>query len=315
MAEIFYGIHEYDGKVISISDILNLPAPDTMRGARCRCLCPNPQCQKPLLAKLGRGVENGGKEPHFSHFPDLEGSCNSAHANESALHMMAKEIIAEEKIFSAPNVEITWTDAKINTLPLIPLSEIPTYIHPIGGVFECSKVSLEKRLSGIVPDIVTYSPFGECLIEISVTHPVTVEKKAKTVELQIPMLEIDLSDFKNKPISKQTLREILLNSTERMHWVYYNDQEQIFLQARDYYQNHPIVLTYIERERKREETLKREYEETRAKEHARRIAYNQKSYRSWSKSSNNVVNKTNYNEYLQRGLAFYREQKDHKDDK
>jgi len=308
MAEILYGIRESDKKIISIADILNLPNPDIMRGNRCGCLCPNPACGKPLLAKLGKGLKNGGRQPHFSHFPDFEGFCSSAHANETALHMMAKDIIAEELCFVAPDEEITWEDVHINNIPAEELAKIPTYIHPIGGVFNCFSVTLEKRLQGIIPDIIALTPFGECLIEISVTHPVTVEKKLKTEELQLPMLEIDLSDYKNKIVTKENLREILLKVSNRIHWIYYKDKESILFKATQYYQTNPLTIKYIEDKRKRDAELQEIYAANTAKYHTRRTTYNPKQYRSKYKPNNGevVVDASNVKEYLEKGLAYYR---------
>lgn len=299
MAEILYGIRESDGQTISISDILNLPNPDIMRGKRCGCICPNPICKKPLLAKLGKGVRHGGREPHFSHFPDFEGFCNSSHANETALHMMAKEIIAEERRFVAPNEELTWEDARIDDIPARILVEIPTYIHAIGGTFECSHVSLEKRLQGIVPDIIARTPSGEYLIEISVTHPVTVEKKQKATESQLPMLEIDLSDYKNKPITKDILRNILLKPNNRTRWIYYDNKEQVLLDAQKYYRNHQIALDYFEADRKRKAELKEIYSPP-LRTH--KTTYNPQYYYSKSKkkTNENIVTAANYKEHIKK---------------
>jgi len=161
MAEILYGVRKSDGKVISISEILSLPDPNVMRGAKCDCVCPHPNCRRPLFARLGRGVENGGNEPHFSHQPGIDGVCDIAYANESALHMMAKEIIAEELKFVAPSEKITWEQAGIKDIPAEAFDEVPVYRPQKGGTFGCNDVILEKRISDIVPDIIAITPKGE----------------------------------------------------------------------------------------------------------------------------------------------------------
>lgn len=253
MAEILYGIHQPDGRIISISDILALPNPETMRGSKCQCICPHPNCGRPLDAKLGYGK----KEPHFAHQKGHNGICDIAYANETALHMMAKEIIAEEGKFACPSVEIGWKDIDVNAIPLDVLDEIPIYRPKTGGVFECTNVELEKRIADIVPDIVVSASTRTCLIEIFVTHRVPPEKRALISQLCLPTIEIDLSDFKEKEVSREELRNVLLTPNERMNWIYSKDQENDFLKAQTYYQNHPKVLHYIKAEKQREEEKRR----------------------------------------------------------
>ena len=82
-----YGLR--NGKIISIWD-LN----EEDRGLKCNCICPN--CGMELQAKLG----SGKKQRHFSH---NNANCNVAIAQQTALHMLAKEIIEEEKVESSSN--------------------------------------------------------------------------------------------------------------------------------------------------------------------------------------------------------------------
>lgn len=75
-----YGIRE--GKVVRISEI-----PTDQRGLKCNCTCPG--CGKNLVARLGEK-----KQKHFAHQGD---ACDIASAQQTALHMLAKEIIEEKK--------------------------------------------------------------------------------------------------------------------------------------------------------------------------------------------------------------------------
>ena len=64
---------------MSIDEIL-----ESEKGLKCECYCPG--CGMKLQAKIG----NGKKQRHFAH---NNASCNALAAHQSALHMLAKEIL------------------------------------------------------------------------------------------------------------------------------------------------------------------------------------------------------------------------------
>lgn len=243
MAEILYGIRKSDGKIISISNILNSPDREKLRGGQCNCICPHPNCGSPLDAKLG----HGGKEPHFAHQKGYE-RCDITYANETALHLMAKEIIAEERRFAVPTETIKLEDVGINDIPYEAFDDVPVYRAKKGGIFDCTNVELEKRVSDIVPDVVAYTAKGQCLIEIFVTHRVPPEKEALIKNLHLPTIEINLSDFKDKEVTREELRDVLLKPNKRIRWIYYKGQEDALVKARKYYRNHPKVYKYLKEE-------------------------------------------------------------------
>ncbi len=63
------------------------------RGLSCNCRCP--KCQEPLVAKLGH---EGGRQSHFAHQKGSD--CHGSYM--TALHMLAEQIIKEEKTVMAP---------------------------------------------------------------------------------------------------------------------------------------------------------------------------------------------------------------------
>ena len=67
--------------------------------------------------------------------------------------------------------------------------------------------------------------FGPLCIELFVTHRLPAAKKRAAWSQGIPMLEIDLSDFYKDGggVSKEKLKEFLLESTNHREWVYHKD--------------------------------------------------------------------------------------------
>ena len=75
------------GELVFVDDVPN--------GNACGCFCP--KCKEPLMAR------NGGKknQHHFAHSP--ESNCQGSY--ETTLHLLAKEIIKEEKKMVLPEYE------------------------------------------------------------------------------------------------------------------------------------------------------------------------------------------------------------------
>ena len=104
MNEIIYGVRKIDGEIISIDEL-----PSYMVGLTCECVCAS--CGKDLQACS----LSGKVRRYFRHHNDVRdgsgsggnGNCNPVTANETALHQMAKQIIAEEKKVLVPPKLIT----------------------------------------------------------------------------------------------------------------------------------------------------------------------------------------------------------------
>lgn len=249
MAELLYGQRIIDGESVSIDDVLS--------GSDCNCICP--QCKAPLVARKGKI-----REHHFAHKGNVS-DCNIIYANQTALHRMAKAIIAEEKKISVPAVAVPLKNIKLGRIPPGIRAKLPkTYEYRPAEILICQSVDLEKHLPGFVPDIIANSSSnGEYLIEIAVTHFVDEEKKARAVEYNAPMLEIDLSRFVEEPISSDELREMLIASNKLRVWTYHPDFDEAEKQAQSYYENLQIIKDYRkqQQEKKAAERRKKEIEE------------------------------------------------------
>lgn len=154
------------------------------RGLNCGCKCP--ACEHPLVAHKGPV-----KAAHFKHY---QGS-DCGKGVETALHHMAKGILENRQ-------EIA-----------LPIPPDPTKLWPI------EKVSLEKRLGDIIPDVIVYIKGQPILIEIVVTHGIDAEKMEKIKDLGISTLVIDLSD-EERTLSKDELASIVVEGTEKKRWVF-----------------------------------------------------------------------------------------------
>jgi len=164
-------------------------------GLSCRCTCPG--CGAALVAKN----QGANVLPHFAHASGQ--ACLGAH--ESELHLLTKEVLAEEKALMLPEY------GKIYS----------------GGLQNFAKMEVEERndYSMLQPDVVGIQnnpktgKTSRLWIEIKVTHEVGPEKYAKIKELGIACVEIDLSMYQDLETSKDTIREFLLESKERRHWI------------------------------------------------------------------------------------------------
>lgn len=142
------------GKNVYIDEVLN--------GKNCGCFCK--ECGGELVAK-----NNGKIKVH--HFAHANGN-DSINCSQTALHLLAKEIIAEEKIVPSIN--------RKGQLELI----------------HADKISLESNLGEIIPDVLAVCGEKRIAIEIFVTHAVDNVKFGKILNQKLTTFEIDLSKIK-----------------------------------------------------------------------------------------------------------------------
>lgn len=195
-----------------LQHILHVP-----NGLTCQCTCPG--CGAPLVAKN----QGANHHPHFAHASGT--ACHGAH--ESELHLLAKEILAEEKAVMLP-----------------PYGRI----YP-GGLQRFAAMEVEERNdhSMLQPDVVgiQHNPLtnepARLWIEVRVTHEIGPEKYQRIKELDLPCIEIDLSLYHDEEVTRETIRRFLLDSKEHRQWinnpVLQKRLESINEQRRTYAQN------------------------------------------------------------------------------
>ncbi len=182
-----------DGDLVHIDEV--------EKGVKCNCICPS--CHAPLVARQGKL-----KIHHFAH--RKAELCFTG--CQTAVHMRAKDILAGLKQMRLPKYEFTYYDK------IYHVSSMPVGI---------ASVELEKRIDNIIPDIIVTTERGQkILVEIFVTHKVDEEKVQKIKALDIPTIEIGLS---NCEISDDVIKAALTRDIDQYgRWVYFG-KEQFYL--------------------------------------------------------------------------------------
>ncbi len=183
------------GKNVYIDEVPN--------GKQCGCFCK--ECGGELVAK-----NNGKIKVH--HFAHTSGN-DSIKCSQTALHLLAKEIIAEEKCVPISR------SGKIEFQP-------------------ADKVELEKSLGDIIPDIFAVVKNRVFMVEILVSHAVDEEKLNKIKEHKISCIEIDLS---NKTFeSKEDVRAALKNPCNMK--IIYDDDIRMIQERKEILLNYGLKL-------------------------------------------------------------------------
>lgn len=183
------------------------------QGLACDCVCP--ACHAPLQARKGEQTVH-----HFAHDPKTRpADCQSGY--ETALHMMAKQIIEEH--------------AQL-ILPELLLEEF--MMNPNGGEmreqafvtkemdFTYDSVHKEQRLGSYQPDVIVSDGDQQLLVEVAVTHFVEQEKKQAIRKDKHMAIEIDLSDIGRFP-DKQDLVDVVITATHNKRWLSHPDVPRI----------------------------------------------------------------------------------------
>jgi hypothetical protein len=199
--ELHYGIK--DGRVVHVEAVTN--------GLDCGCSCPH--CGSQLIAKKGNV-----RIHHFAHHNYID--CE--HGAETALHLMAKQIIADRKIVQLPATFLHQMEIDTNIHPHHVNEFMPTKL----AIFEV--VETEPTMEGYRPDLTALDLEGEWLdIEIKVTHEVDDVKAKAQIDRQRNMLEINLSQV-SRILSYKELEEVVLYSAPR-HFIYYQEHYELTL--------------------------------------------------------------------------------------
>ena len=144
-------------------------------GKNCGCICA--ECKGALIAKNKGTV----KIHHFAHASGND----SIKCSQTALHLLAKEIIAEEK-------------------------RIPTFQNGKIEFVHVDSVEQEKNLGDIIPDVYALYNTKPIAVEIFVSHAVDDEKFVKIQNHKLTTFEINLSqmNFETKEEVKQAIYDL-----------------------------------------------------------------------------------------------------------
>lgn len=187
--QIFFGEKFDNGNIVHISTV--------DRGLACKCKCP--ECGDRLIAKKGK---TGKQVHHFAHEANMDSrECYSP--GETALHKLAKEIIARRMQITIPAVFLRRGGHSIN--------------RSAASKILINSVSLERRVGKIIPDIVCYHQDIPLFVEIAVTHFCDDEKISMLKSLGASTIEIDLSLYRDEKLKH--IEEIIINRAPR-NWLW-----------------------------------------------------------------------------------------------
>ena len=192
------GYGKKEGALVHISEVET--------GLACGCECQN--CGERLIAKKGEVNEH-----HFAH--DHNSDCLGA--TESALHLLAKEVISQSRELFIPELEIEASLVGVDDIELFRESSLSAYI------LKYEDVEVEQTVDDYRPDltliieqkIITdkiYFGMESCIdVEVKETHGVDEVKLAKVAAVTRPMIEIDVSGA-----------DTLADRQELEHWIIYH---------------------------------------------------------------------------------------------
>ena len=189
-------------------------------GKACGCICP--ECRGSLVAK------NAGSKvrPHFSHMPGQ----GSDVCRETAIHLMAKQILASSRQVMLPAWERHYSQCDIS-----------------GQSHHCEEIWAAKPWAytyakeevwkeGLRPDVLLSADSAlanlPLLVEVKVSHAVDDNKAELVRKRGWAMVEIDLSKVPEDSLAPDLFEELVLVSAPRK-WIHAPKAEQQFAVKRE----------------------------------------------------------------------------------
>lgn len=225
-------------------------------GNQCDCFCP--YCHAPLQARK----EGSKRQHHFAHMPDSE--CKVSH--ESALHLLAKEIIEEKKAVMVPayypkrytdNHEQTLENSKeylyweyyYDDFDELRTDKERDNFDPYWRLrffdsqllrFENVEIEKNDETNSLRADCIGTTNNGiRYVIEICVTHKIDGLKLEKIRKGNINCIEIRIP--KDFTLNKALLTDHLLNGTQERTWINYPYADEAIPRQVDKAQRNAII--------------------------------------------------------------------------
>ena len=213
-------------------------------GKQCNCECP--YCGAPLVA---RNQGEGGKyRQNIHHFAHDRGYEPCGQGGMTALHIMAQNILAEEKKVMLPKYtkEYVQHPATLQAFEEVRLEEV------------CKNENSTRR-----PDCNCLSYNNSSLwVEVFCTNSIYGERERDIIRRKQYCIEIDFSDLLDTDYTKESIRERLLTKSDDRKWIC-----------------HP---EWDEEERKKEEEAKIKQEEERKQQEEERRKKQEQARLQWA---------------------------------
>lgn len=158
-------------------------------------------CQSPVILKQGDVLTW-----HFSHRPGTD----CATGFETALHMLAKQILLEHRHLRTPALVCVDENSLVAA---ITVCDEHTIRWDAAG-------EAEKWMDGIRPDFVADCGDQLLIVEVVVTHEPDDNKLAQLDSLAMPALEIDLSDVQ-RDVTVDALTRRIVDTVAGKRWLFY----------------------------------------------------------------------------------------------
>lgn len=182
---------------------------DVDAGLACGCCCAG--CGAILVAK--KGEKNRW---HFAHYNvEIGESCA-----ESAIHAAAKQVLLDHNWLRVPSANVVVSGQTTSGITLV---ESSTLSQERDVRFE--RTCAEVWTDGIRPDVIGYRGERKLLVEMYFRHQVDEDKRRKLRRLNLPALEVDLSDL-DVSTGFDAIRERVLHETASKAWLFLPSEEE-----------------------------------------------------------------------------------------
>lgn len=219
--KLSYGVR--DGHIVHISEMM--PAD---KGEKCNCTCP--VCNGILLARLG-----DKRKRHFAHKASC--NCDIVKAQQTGLHLLAKDIIRENCRILVPGLTISRQEITSSATNFAATVEVDIDLPDIKAFsLQYNSVEIEKSFGDIIADANIKKDEINIIIEIAVTHFVDEIKANKMKALGLTCFEIDLSNLLESPQSRESIKESVLSDEANRYWIYNPKKERLLKEKRDEFQ-------------------------------------------------------------------------------
>jgi hypothetical protein len=161
-------------------------------GYACGCDCPS--CARPVVARKGEVRKHS-----FAHHFESDRS-NCQFQAESTLHRFAKELLEQHRWIRTPDIAVT--------------DELGPLVIANAKRVDFDDVVCERREGELVPDVAAKLGTRRLHIEFKVTHGCPPAKLDKLRRMDVSVLEVDLSEYRDVPLVE--LEEIVLDRAPRI---------------------------------------------------------------------------------------------------
>lgn len=176
-------------------------------GLACGCVCPDPNCGKPLVARNQQRPDRR-RAYYFAH----AGTSAGCGGRESALHRMAKDIVQSASALLLPAWSALDGDLSFDACEAT--------IAP-GSAQEVNVVEAQMRPDVRVGAIRSRCYLQSLYVEIKVSHAVDHAKRARVIDHGLSMIEIDLSDVSDEIIQDEAaFTNLVIQGPGNRHWIH-----------------------------------------------------------------------------------------------